>query len=723
MSYCINPDCGDRCNEDNLNYCQECGSKLLIQERYRLIRPLRELSGQHQTEIFEIDDRGTLKILKVLISNHRRLVRLFEQEREILAQLKHLAVSRLDTYFMISPLGSKRKLRCLVMEKIAGENLEQWLKNNGSLTEAMAIDWLQQLLVILTQVHQHRIIHRDLKPSNIMIRPDGKLILIDFGTARKLTTTYVEKLDESNITKVYSSGYTAPEQLQGQAMVQSDMFALGRTFVYLMTGICPDNLPKAQEDRLIWHKSAPQISIMFKNLIDRLLILCPTQRPNKGKVANLLEQIKEQSTAAKIYHHYLAQSWQHPATVILISSVVIASAIVGIRFWGWLQPMELSAYDRLMQLRPIETQDSRLLIITVDEADIQYQSQRHMSLRWSLSDEALAQLLTTIKPYNPRTIGIDIYRDFAVDSDYPNLARELNNNDRLFAVCKVPAPQDGTAEGTPPPPEVPSERIGFSDFVADSGDIIRRQLLHLTPPANSNCTAEYAFSLQLALDYLHKQGIEANFTSAGYLQVGTTIFKPLDRHSGGYQNLDAAGYQILLNYRALNSPTDIAQQIPLRDILSDRDPERLANLIKDRLILIGVVASSSTDDWQTPYSRQSSPAQKQIPGMFIQAQMTSQIISAAVDRRPLIWWWSNTWETVWIWGWSLLGAIIGWYLRRPLLLGSAIAISLLLLFTSCLAAFTHAGWIPLLPPAIALIITATMAILWCGQISTIKKVR
>ena len=211
MSYCINPHCSDRCNEDDRQYCQGCGSKLLIEERYRLIRPMRRLSRQHQTEIFEIVDRGTLKVLKVLTSNRRRLVELFEQEREILAELRHLPISQLDNYFTVALPNRKHKLRCLVMEKIAGENLEQWLKRNGNLTEALAIDWQKQLLAILTQVHQHGIIHRDLKPSNVIIRPDGKLLLIDFGTARQLTTTYVEKLKESDITKVYSPGYTAPE--------------------------------------------------------------------------------------------------------------------------------------------------------------------------------------------------------------------------------------------------------------------------------------------------------------------------------------------------------------------------------------------------------------------------------------------------------------------------------------------------------------------------------
>ena len=706
MSYCINPHCDNRCNRDNLKYCRGCGCNLIICDCYRIIRPLRELDGQHHTEVFEIDDGGTAKIMKVLTSNRRRLVELFKQESQVLAKLSHLPISRLDNHFTFVPQNTKQKLRCLVMEKVEGQNLKQWLLTNGKLTQTEAIDWLQQLLAILAQVHQQQILHRDIKPSNIMIRPDGKLILIDFGTARKLTDTYVGKLEDSDITRVYSPGYAAPEQLQGQAVERSDLFALGRTFVHLMTGIYPDNLPKTEANQLVWHQLAPQISSPLKDLIDRLIALSPWDRPEAAVILEQLNQISDRPTT-RIWHKRL-KNWQRSAVIILFSSMAIACSIVGIRQLGWLQPMELNAYDRLMQLRPIETPDDRLLLITVDEADIQYQNQQNMSLRWSLSDEALAQLLAKIMPYQPRTVGIDIYRDFAVDSDYPNLARVLQTSDRLYAVCKVPAPQDGTPQGTPPPPEIPPNRVGFSDFVADGGDIIRRQLLHLTPYAAGSCTAEYAFSLQLAIDYLAREAIESNVTPEGYLQIGTTTFKPITKHSGGYQTADAAGYQILLNYRSLNSPTDIAQQISLRDLLSDRFDYQLKDLIKDRIIIIGVTASSSTDDWQTPYSQQSSPAKKQIPGVFVQAQMTSQIISAVMGDRPLIWWWSNFWEIVWIAGWSLLGAILGWYLRRPLVLAGAIAVSLLLLFTSCWTAFLYAGWIPLIPSAIVLILTPVL---------------
>jgi CHASE2 domain-containing sensor protein len=401
------------------------------------------------------------------------------------------------------------------------------------------------------------------------------------------------------------------------------------------------------------------------------------------------------------------ENWQKSIFLIFAASMAIASLVVGIRSLGWLQPMEIQAFDRLMHHRPLESPDSRLLLITIDEADIQYQNQQQMSLRWSLADRALAQLLATINSYQPRTIGIDLYRDFAVDANYPELARELETSDRLLAVCKIPAPEDDAPSGTPPPPEVPLNRLGFSDFVADSGDIIRRQILHLTPPVASSCNAEYSFSLQLALNYLDRQGIASRITPQGYLQIAQTIFKPIETNSGGYQKIDAAGYQILLNYRSLNAPTEIAQQISLKEILSDRRlgmsgdrvNEHLKNLIEDRLVIIGVTASSSTDEWQTPYSSHTS-------GIFIQAQMVSQILSAVLDRRSLLWWWSNSEEIIWIGGWALLGGIMGYFLRRPLWLGVEIAVGLLILSLGCWAILLLAGWIPLIPAALAFFLTS-----------------
>ncbi len=75
------------------------------------------------------------------------------------------------------------------MEYIAGQDLSEWLtlRGNQPITESQALEWLRELVTILHQVHQQNFFHRDIKPSNIMLKPDGHLALIDFGTARQVT--------------------------------------------------------------------------------------------------------------------------------------------------------------------------------------------------------------------------------------------------------------------------------------------------------------------------------------------------------------------------------------------------------------------------------------------------------------------------------------------------------------------------------------------------------
>ncbi|MFH7024420.1 MAG: CHASE2 domain-containing protein [Heteroscytonema crispum UTEX LB 1556] len=401
---------------------------------------------------------------------------------------------------------------------------------------------------------------------------------------------------------------------------------------------------------------------------------------------------------------------RHFANLIL-ASMLVAALVMGVRYLGILQPWELQAYDHLMQLRPEEGEDRRILLVTVDEGDIQYQVQQKMNMHWSLSDRALAQLLQKLDRYQPKAIGIDIYRDSAADPNEPDLINRLQNDNRIFAVCKVPAAEDGEPYGTLPPPEVSQQRLSFSDFVADNDEIPRRQLLNLTPPLTSPCAAKYAFSLQLALHYLNAEKIPAKITPQAELQIGNVVFKPLKKHVSGYQGEDALfynGYQILLNYRSLPSLENIAQRVSLRDILNDRINPQLIESIKNRIVIIGITASSSTDYWKTPFSPAAPSNKKQIPGVFVQAQMVSHILSAVLDKRPLLWWWSGWLETLWMWAWSLLGGIITWYILEPIRLVFAVAIALLTLFGICFGVFTTGGWIPLIPGALVLLMTATV---------------
>jgi len=402
---------------------------------------------------------------------------------------------------------------------------------------------------------------------------------------------------------------------------------------------------------------------------------------------------------------------------ILLTSLLITSLIMGVRYLGYLQTSELQAFDHFMQLRSqfiTERPDPRLLIITIDEADIRYQLDKAMQMRWSLSDQALVQLLEKLDKYQPTTIGLDIYRDGNIDPKYPNLANRFEQDNRLFFVCKVAtSDEDGKTEGIQPPSEVSTQRISFSDLVEDEDNIARRQLLHLNPPIESKCGAEYAFSLQLALDYLDKQGKTSDVTPEGYLQIGDVVFKQLKKHTNGYQKVDTSGYQILLNYRSLPSVEKIAEQVALRDILDEKIPLESVELLKSRIILIGLSAPTNTTDfWETPFSAIAKPSHKQIPGVFLQAQMVSQILSTVLDRRPLLWWWSRWVEAAWIFVWSLIGGIIAWCFLKPLYLGVTVVVALFTLFVISFSIFTLAGWIPFIPSVLGMLLTQIAIISW-----------
>ncbi|MBW4511750.1 MAG: serine/threonine protein kinase [Scytonematopsis contorta HA4267-MV1] len=286
MSYCINPHCSYPNEPKNANSvnCVHCGSTLLIHNRYRVIKFIYE-GGFGKT--YEIDD-GTKKILKVLYNVSKKTVSLFQREANALKQMIHPGIPKVepDAYFTFQT-ADNYKLHCLVMEFVEGENLQDWLRNRGNqgIIEELAFDWLKQLLKILDYLHQQYYFHRDIKPENIILRPNGQLVLIDFGGIRKVSNTFLAKIvEEREMTKLISKGYTAPEQEKGKSVPQSDFFALGRTFVHLLTGKNPNQLPKNSVDELIWHDEVPLISKPLVDLIDELMDANPRLRPENAQV-------------------------------------------------------------------------------------------------------------------------------------------------------------------------------------------------------------------------------------------------------------------------------------------------------------------------------------------------------------------------------------------------------------------------------------------------------
>ncbi|ARV58803.1 hypothetical protein BZZ01_09265 [Nostocales cyanobacterium HT-58-2] len=377
---------------------------------------------------------------------------------------------------------------------------------------------------------------------------------------------------------------------------------------------------------------------------------------------------------------------------VLIISVIITGFIAGVRSLGLMQQWEMSAFDSMIRMRPDEGADERLLVITVTEADIQAQKQRQKS---SLSDITLQQLLQKLEPYKPRVIGLDIYRDFPVDSQYPDLATRLRTNSSFIGICQVSGSQQQEV-GVPPPPEIPTNRTGFSDVVLDGDLVIRRHLLSMTPEPESPCKSRYSFNFQLARQYLAKLGIQLHITDEGYLQLGKVVFKPIDVPTAAYQQFNAGGHQILLNYR---SSRQIAKQVSVAQVLNGQlNP----NWVKDKIVLIGVDSQSAKDYFFTPYSAAATPHQE-VPGVLLHAHMVSQILSAVLDHRSLLWVLPAWGEFLWIGGWCLFTGIVAVYSRSQLKLAIIISAELLTLYGWCFLLLLYGGWIPFLPPALGLV--------------------
>ncbi len=217
--------------------CPLCGTPLLIHDRYTIAR---KLSGNHSTNadvfvVFDSQETHVQKILKVLTNQEPHVLKMFKIEQTILIELDHPGIPKGRDSFEVSA-PDQEFIPCVVMEKIQGETLQDYINHNGSIDEALAIDWMNQLVKILGYVHSQNLFHRDIKPTNVMRRDDGTLALIDFGTSRHISQTIV---NGGKNTVVYSHDYTAPEQIAGKAEIRSDFYALGRTFLYLLIGEIP----------------------------------------------------------------------------------------------------------------------------------------------------------------------------------------------------------------------------------------------------------------------------------------------------------------------------------------------------------------------------------------------------------------------------------------------------------------------------------------------------
>ncbi|MBD2019729.1 CHASE2 domain-containing protein [Leptolyngbya sp. FACHB-36] len=368
---------------------------------------------------------------------------------------------------------------------------------------------------------------------------------------------------------------------------------------------------------------------------------------------------------------------------VLVSSLLVTGLLVSVQRLGVLEPIELKMFDQMMQDRSDPGPDPRLLIVGITETDIQTMRE------WPLSGRVLDQALEKLERHQPRVIGLDIFRDVPVEPGHAKLLQRLQRSDRIVPICKY---GDAAGPAIPPPTGVPSDRTGFSDIVEDGDGTIRRNLLMINADPSASCAASLSFSFLLALHYLDP--LQPSIAPNGDLKIGSTVLERLPNHAGGYRQVDARGYQVLLNYRRT-----VAQQVSLSQVLADQvNPE----WVRDRVVLIGSTATSIRDIFQTPYSSGEQSDAGKMPGIVLHAQMVSQVLSAVQDGRSLFWFLPRWTEVLWLWGWTLSGALLAWRTHHPLRLGvSSVALAAGLLGSYALL-FGLSGWVPLVPPLLGI---------------------
>lgn len=411
---------------------------------------------------------------------------------------------------------------------------------------------------------------------------------------------------------------------------------------------------------------------------------------------------------------------------VVLTSLVVTGVIVGVRQRGALERAELDAYDKLVRSRPEQEPDDRVLVVEYSEADIAELKE------FPISDGTLAKLLQKLEEYEPRAIGIDIFRDVPQGTGRENLINVLQNNDNIIAVCRMSSLTEPS--GVPAAPGVPEERIGFADLPFDDVAIRRAILLSVPTPLETPVEDPHlcqiseiggyanqlpSFAFNLALLYLEQEDVFWDYTETGELILGSTVLTKLEKDSGGYHKSGAVDYQIMIDYR---SGENAIEQVTVTDVLEGNvDP----NLVKDRVVLVGYTATSANDDFATPFS--AGPQDRvEMPGVILHAHIVSQLLSTVLDGRPLIWYWSQGSEILWIFLWSVVGGTLAWKIRRPwILIPVAIVAGGVLYGISYTLFVQQSGWIPLVPPAIGLVLTTFSVVIIdrYGQVvaKTVKK--
>jgi len=350
------------------------------------------------------------------------------------------------------------------------------------------------------------------------------------------------------------------------------------------------------------------------------------------------------------------------------------------------------SYDWLLSTQPRSPMIStRVVIIGITEDDIRRQG------HWPLKDEDLARTLQILTQYQPRAIGVDLFRDLPVPPGERVLEKVLTENRNVIVATKAAGPTD---RGIPPPPYLKeTEQFGFADIVLDAGSVVRRGLLYL----DEGKRPVTSFALRLALIYLRREGIipQPDLSDPQHLRLGRVTFKPFEGNDGGYIDADARGYQFLLDFQ------DTGRQYPIFSLTRVLNKEVAPEAMRDKIVLLGVTADSVKDTFLIPY-RGTLGSVSIVQGVLLHAQIVTQLLRGALDGSVQIATLSEPQEWGWILLWCVAGGRVGLLSMLPWQFLVSVIGGISILSVIVQVAFLQRWWIPFVPAAVGWALSATL---------------
>jgi adenylate cyclase len=386
-------------------------------------------------------------------------------------------------------------------------------------------------------------------------------------------------------------------------------------------------------------------------------------------------------------------------TVSVLITAAVFAIIAGARSIGWLEGLELGAYDWLLRSRPvIQLEDNPVVLIRLREEEIQEYGH-------PLCDARMAVALAKLQKLGAIAIGVDIYRDNPIpscsgrlgDRGLPekdtDLAEVALRDDRVVMIAKPlenpPIAPPKFLEGT--------GQIAAPDLKVDANGIVHRSFIYYS---HEN-VPYYSLSFQLVLRYLRAQ--EINPTNdpdqPDWIRIGETTVPFFQPYDGGYHDADAGGYQYLLDFAQGHHGFP---SYALEDLYSDTIPEEA---VRGRIALLGTDSTTVKDHFSTPLSA-GRPLDPLMLGLELHAHAASQLIRFAHGKTRPITSWSQRAEFAWTLLWCVLGGALGYWNRSLWFSAIASVGGLAALLGACRVAIGASFWIPLVPPLLASAVSA-----------------